>query len=100
MNAVAKCELCGEPMPEGEEMFVYHGYSGACPRPPVPKPEKVIVEYVCRDDPVGALWIDIDVNGKPHNSIGPFASPNERKNAFDDLLSMMRASGAVGGGRA
>jgi len=28
-NAV--CKLCGKPMPEGEEMFNYHGYSGPCP---------------------------------------------------------------------
>jgi hypothetical protein len=25
------CQLCGEPMPHGEEMFNYHGYSGPCP---------------------------------------------------------------------
>lgn len=25
------CEGCGEPMPAGEEMFRYHGYSGPCP---------------------------------------------------------------------
>ena len=25
------CELCGEPMPAGEEMFKFHGYSGPCP---------------------------------------------------------------------
>jgi hypothetical protein len=30
------CELCGEPMPEGEEMFKLHGYSGPCPKPPLP----------------------------------------------------------------
>ena len=29
------CALCGEPMPAGEEMFVYHGYSGPCPKPPL-----------------------------------------------------------------
>ena len=29
--APATCELCGEPMPAGEEMFKYHGYSGPCP---------------------------------------------------------------------
>ena len=29
----ARCKLCGEPMPEGEEMFFYHGYSGKCPKP-------------------------------------------------------------------
>ena len=28
------CGICGEPMPEGEEMFVYHGFSGPCPKPP------------------------------------------------------------------
>jgi hypothetical protein len=36
----AKCELCGEPMPAGEEIFNYHGYSGPCPKPPLPKVER------------------------------------------------------------
>lgn len=36
-EAEAKCKLCGEPMPPGEEMFFYHGYSGPCPKPPLPK---------------------------------------------------------------
>ena len=31
----AKCQLCGHPMPSGEEMFFYHGYSGPCPGPPL-----------------------------------------------------------------
>jgi hypothetical protein len=31
------CAICGEPMPEGEEMFKYHGYSGRCPKPPLPR---------------------------------------------------------------
>lgn len=30
-----KCELCGEPMSEDEEMFKFHGYSGPCPKPPL-----------------------------------------------------------------
>lgn len=38
MSATANCELCGEPMPSGEEMFKYHGYSGPCPKPPLPAP--------------------------------------------------------------
>ena len=37
MSDTPKCELCGEPMPAGEEMFKYHGYSGPCPKPPIPK---------------------------------------------------------------
>ncbi len=36
---MSNCELCGEPMPEGEEMFKFHGYSGPCPKPPLPKPD-------------------------------------------------------------
>lgn len=34
----ALCGICGEPMPPGEEMFQYHGYSGPCPTPPKPNP--------------------------------------------------------------
>lgn len=34
---MSKCELCGEPMPAGEEMFKYHGLSGDCPKPPLPR---------------------------------------------------------------
>jgi hypothetical protein len=30
-EALPTCQLCGEPMPPGEEMFNYHGYSGPCP---------------------------------------------------------------------
>lgn len=36
MTTVALCQLCGEPMPVGEEMFKFHGYSGPCPKPPLP----------------------------------------------------------------
>ena len=31
------CEICGEPMPENEQMFKYHGYSSKCPKPPLKK---------------------------------------------------------------
>lgn len=31
MPDVNLCELCGEPMPPGEDVFRYHGYSGPCP---------------------------------------------------------------------
>ncbi len=34
---IAKCSLCGEPMPEGEEMFKFHGMSGGCPKPQLPR---------------------------------------------------------------
>lgn len=34
---MSKCQICGEPMPEGEEMFNFHGYSGECPKEPLEK---------------------------------------------------------------
>jgi hypothetical protein len=34
---MSNCELCGEPMFPGEEMFKFHGYSVPCPKPPLPK---------------------------------------------------------------
>lgn len=33
---INKCELCGEDMPPGEDTFKYHGFSGPCPKPPLP----------------------------------------------------------------
>lgn len=35
MTEIARCQICGEPMPPGEEMFNFHGYSGNCPKPPL-----------------------------------------------------------------
>lgn len=35
MSEKPKCVICGEPMPAGEKMFKFHGYSGDCPRPPI-----------------------------------------------------------------
>lgn len=39
------CTVCGEPMPEGEDMFMYHGYSGPCPKPPLPKEKPVALTH-------------------------------------------------------
>lgn len=40
------CELCGEPMPEAESMFKFHGYSGPCPKLPLPKPKDAHEEFM------------------------------------------------------
>lgn len=44
MSEQSKCELCGEPMPAGEEMFKYHGLTGPCPKPPLPVESKPLSE--------------------------------------------------------
>lgn len=45
----ARCEICGEPMPPGEQMFKYHGFSGPCPSGKVAEiPADTTHELVCR----------------------------------------------------
>lgn len=49
MSETPRCAICGEPMPAGEEMFKYHGYSGNCPKPPLPRPQKKSYEELERE---------------------------------------------------
>lgn len=57
------CVLCGEPMPAGEQMFKFHGYSGPCPKPPLAKP--VVDDYVawCRYTNTTIVTCDSDAEG-------------------------------------
>jgi len=59
----AKCTICGEPMPAGEEMFKFHGYSGPCPKQPIPceKPSRVEVAY-------GLLWMEETADQRVHEA--------------------------------
>jgi hypothetical protein len=88
------CEICGEPMPAGEDMFKSHGYSGPCPKPPINPKTEVVAEYVFRDMTNGEFWIDVRVNRQPYMQIGPFDTEAERQRAHDDLLNMTRSLGA------
>ena len=90
-----KCELCGEPLPEGEESFRYHGYSGPCPKPPLEIPKiGAVIEYLYRSDG-SEYWLDIRVDRVPHTTIGPFDTEAARDTAKADLLDMMRSVGAT-----
>ena len=90
----ARCEICGEPMPEGESMFKFHGYSGLCPKPPLPKPSiEAVIEYVHRKDDAG-YWLGLRIDRIEERQIGPFSTAEERQRAHDDLLAMMRQLGA------
>lgn len=88
------CTICGEPMPDGEEMFKFHGYSGPCPKPPVPKPStEAVIEYLHREEN-GEFWLDIRANRELWAHLGPFDTASERQSAHDDMLNMMRQCGA------
>lgn len=99
---MAKCELCGEPMPEGERMFKFHGFSGPCPKPPLRARElpstHVVAEFIRerRDD---GFWIGIVL--RPSGAIvggemvGPFETQAVADKALDDLTQMSLASGGI-----
>ncbi|MFZ3222345.1 MAG: hypothetical protein WBH09_11430 [Rugosibacter sp.] len=72
MNDAAKCAICGEPMPPGEEMFKYHGYSGNCPKPPIPKqPKKQKVQ--------GLVWA---IAVKDKRTVSMMFDTSKQANAF------------------
>lgn len=88
------CEVCGEPMAPEESMFKFHGSLGSCPKPPLPKPVlKSVVEYLHREEG-GRFWLDIRVDRQPHSSID-FGSATERQRAHDDMMAMLRSTGAA-----
>jgi hypothetical protein len=64
MTETPKCELCGEPMPQGETMFKFHGYSGPCPKPPLLQPhqQRVVDEKAELDKKANALSQFIGAN--------------------------------------
>ena len=72
------CELCGEPMPAGEETFKYHGFSGPCPkkpsaiRPPAPLTVADAIRHAAKSGfevlfriPVGLRGIQVSTGDPP-----------------------------------
>lgn len=59
MTDTPKCNVCGEPMPEGETMFMFHGYSGPCPKPPLLQPhqQRVVTEKHELDEKIEKLSV-------------------------------------------
>ncbi len=55
----------------------------------------VVVEYIFRDMAGGSFWIDIRADGEMQGSLGPFDSEPERQRALDDMVSMLRSTGAT-----
>lgn len=60
MSEPGKCELCGEPLPVGEEMFKYHGYSGPCPKPPLQKARCIDCGLPYEEFPLDVVLPDAD----------------------------------------
>ncbi|MDE2468879.1 MAG: hypothetical protein KGL35_09065 [Bradyrhizobium sp.] len=90
------CSICGEPMGPHEKMFKFHGSDGNdCPKPPLVKRTLVVAEYSLTEARDGGFWINVTIDRKFTDKIGPFTTEAECRRAHDDLLAMTRSLGAV-----
>lgn len=68
MVEVSKCGLCGHPMPPGEEMFQFHGYSGPCPGPPIvdekPTAASLVTKWLTEADSLRETAASLDLTGR------------------------------------
>jgi len=96
----ARCELCGELMPPNESMFKFHGYSGDCPKPPLPMPPSeldqlraevaLLREVVAAADALDAIWND-GMNHDPDDDQPAFCEWDESLNRAWTALRTARA---------
>ena len=63
MSEQPKCSVCGEPMLAGEEMFKFHGYSGPCPKPPLPRAPTEIEKLRAFAQDIMRAWPEGGVDG-------------------------------------
>jgi hypothetical protein len=109
-NEPAKCELCGEPMPPGEEMFNYHGYSGPCPAPPLQRigreltPEERTIQHLTenaevRDRAAFNHWHATHYSHYPERVAAEFwrtQMTNEARGKYaDEMMAELRAYHAM-----
>lgn len=90
------CQLCGEPMPPGEEMFNYHGYSGLCPKEPAkimshPAESNGPRTWLVKRDSEDIEWLLVKANAPDYYPTGKIALVE--KSAYDAMKE--RAEDAV-----
>jgi len=83
------CELCGEPMPPGEEMFSYHGYSGPCSKPPKPTPPTP--PPASEDEPSDHDWRDVATLARRALAFGHQATPQTPERMIERKEEALRA---------
>ena len=73
MSEQPLCEICGEPMPESEQMFKYHGASGPCPKPPLPRApsDKEMLDWLQARAEDGYVTMCFELDGGVHVTLDP-----------------------------
>lgn len=54
-----------------------------------------VATFIFRDMSDDEFWMDVQVDGAPYGSLGPFESEGERMRAHDDVMRMLRETGAT-----
>lgn len=54
-------------------MFKYHGYSGSCPKPPLPRPptDKQMIDWLQAQAEAGCVTMCFDLDGGVHVTLDP-----------------------------
>lgn len=73
MSEQPKCEICGEPMLPGEEMFKFHGYSSDCPKPPLPRLPTAdeMLDWLQQRTEEGCVTMCFEMEGGVHVTLDP-----------------------------
>lgn len=77
------CDLCGEPMPAGEEMFKFHGYSGPCPVP-LELPD-TIEAYFERAETDGVIDFHLRIMRTQGGKLGFYIHPQNKNGETGDF---------------
>lgn len=101
-----RCEICGEPMPEGETMFKFHGFSGPCPAPPLAdriaaleeelavERERVNTAYTAMRTDYRELLINLDDERTRREAV--LLNERERRKAAEEVLRELENDDGVG----
>ena len=57
--------------------------------------QPVIVTYLLRRQAAAEFWIDVDMDGALHGSVGPFSTRDKAIVAYEDLAGMVRELGGI-----
>lgn len=105
-NEKPVCEICGEPMPAGEEMFKFHGYSGPCPKSPKARePEDTIQEYLERAETAGVIDFHLRTVRTPEGKLDFYIHPQGHDGETGDFtvsgsfVSKIKGNVAAGSSR-
>jgi hypothetical protein len=85
--------MCGEPVPEGETMFKFHGFSGPCPAPPLPRP--AVINWQTSYERALARLATLDAELESAKRDAELLRDAANRIEGDDVLARLRSGNAT-----